>query len=332
MRWLPLWMACACSGSDGAGGQDDDPNDTLPDPYVLQDPYRTVTPLFEWDTLDVGGLGVKYHFPSDDPVGLVWVFHGTNGNLTTIEQEEWIVLYNQFVQRNIAIVATVSSDRDAQVWQSDNADAQTNPDLVRLINIRQRLLDEGVLQPTVPHGALGFSQGTSMTATFGAMAVEQGWDFRVRSVHQGGGGFAAQAPVPTIHIAAENDETGNDAEGMLDDVQDCEAEVGPQGVCPAYEGQEVALHPFRFARIQNFSQDQSAEMVDELVDFGLVDKDGNRTFDLADLEDVLATYIRDSEFGALLAATQLRVVWATHRLSSEFATEEADFLLEQFTR
>ncbi|HHO52253.1 MAG TPA: hypothetical protein ENK18_15600 [Deltaproteobacteria bacterium] len=262
-----------------------------------------------------------WHIP-EDPVGLVWVFHGTNGNLAAITQAEWLLIYNQLDARRVGIVATNSTDRAAGQWDLDDLDPDTNADFPRLVQIHRLLLEDTPLRPDTPQAALGFSQGASFTGSFATMAEAQGWDLRGLIKHQGAGLTSA---LPAFYVSAENDETGQTPDRLGPAAEECGAAAGVS--CPHRTGLEIPLDPLRFARMPEFDQEQSAIMFDELVELGIVDPQGERLVDLANLEEVLANYQRASAYPApSLVVTQLRVVWATHRLSGAFAAEEATFL------
>jgi hypothetical protein len=97
--------------------------------------------------------------------------------------------------------------------------------------------------------------------------------------------------------------------------------------CPLVRGTEVVLDPRRFARIPAFSETQSAGMFQEMVDFELVDPDGVRLADTDDIEEVADWYISHSQGPSpTLGAEEIRVVWSTHRASSQHVYEEAVWL------
>ena len=92
----------------------------------------------------------------------------------------------------------------------------------------------------------------------------------------------------------------------------------------------MELHPDWFAKLPNYSVQQSNAMFDELVDMEIVDNNGLRLIEIAEMEEVLAEYLVTSQAPSpTLPPTQLRVVWATHRFSSEHAAEEATWLVDQ---
>lgn len=311
---LCLWVGCA-------GGGDPSPTGGTDSPLVTTDPYDTIEANFPWEEREIDGFGAMWHVPSD-PVGLVWVFHGTNGNLAAITQAEWLLIYNQLDARGIGIVATNSTDRATGQWDLEELVPSANADFPRLAQIRQVLLEETALQPDTPHAALGFSQGAGFTSTFASMATAEGWDLRGLLKHQGAGSTTS---LPSLYVSAENDENGQTPDRLGPVAEECAAATSAD--CPHRVGLEIPLDPLRFARMPEFSQEQSTVMFEELVELGIVDPSGGRLIELEDMEEVFADYQRTSAYPApSLVVTQLRVVWATHRLSGAFASEEATFL------
>ncbi len=95
-----------------------------------------------------------------------------------------------------------------------------------------------------------------------------------------------------------------------------------------YEGLEVDLAKDRFLRIEYYDADDSRRTWQTCVDAGLVDKDGVRLFDLAQVDDMLDDWKAEHSDDILypaMATGQLRVVWATHRFSGQFAPQDRDF-------
>ncbi|MBX2796625.1 MAG: hypothetical protein KTR31_03115 [Myxococcales bacterium] len=321
MRWIPIFLAGVLGCSGGSDDDNPDVDDTAAE-IVPADPYRTISEIFEWGGEQIDGRGVRWHVP-ENPRGLMWVFHGTNGSVSSVMQAEWVLLYNQLAQRRIAFAATSSANREEGIFDTEETDPARNADFPVLRGAFERLVETTDLTADVPMGAIGFSRGTTASAFFGQMMEAEGWNFRVTSMHSGGGYFRNTAH-PSVFVSAEND-TSTTPEAMIASQKQCLG-VHPLEDCPIHHGLEIPLDPRRLARLPQFSQEQSAEAFDELVELSLVDGQGDRAFDLADLEDELMRYERNSDFNASMAATQLRVVWATHRFSGEFAFDEAAFI------
>lgn len=309
-RLLLLTGAACTAGTPSPTGDTGQPTTPI---------YATIERSFEW-TNDFE-TEAKFHVPPDAR-GIVWAFHGNGGGLPSVQQPEWIAVYNALVARGIGVVITKSLDRATGQWGL--------ADQAEIVGIFDAMVQQWDAIPRdIPQGVLGFSGGSQMAKLFEDLAAREGWTFRAAAIHQGS---AQMTAVPTLYVAAENDDIGRDAayyeQAGLVDV--CAASAGD---CRLREGAEILLDPRRFVRLQDVDEDRSRILFDELVELGLIDATGARAVLLDDEHPVqgeIERYIKASRFGATaeFAAGQLRVVWATHRLSSEFAPEEAAFFVE----
>lgn len=255
----------------------------------------------------------------DDPVGIVWAFHGAGGGMSSVLQTEWIALYNELVAHDIGVVLTQSKDRERGRWEEE--------DLEHVAVIWNALVEDHDLPSDLPMGAVAFSAGARMAELLVEHADAEGWTVAALALHQGA---SIVEEVPTFYVAAENDELGRD-ESFYEDLGLLDSCVDP---CVFREGTEIDLLRHRFARVQGIDADMSEYAFAEAVERGMVDADGVRRIstDRPTLEQYLDRYARALALGGHhdAAATQLRVVWATHRFSSEFALEEASFFRTHF--
>lgn len=309
----------ACSG----GGNTDttasgDTAELVPPDVELTDPYTTITPKFDWTEVQVMNgerYKYRYHMP-EGASGFVWAFHGNNGNMASVQQTEWIVVYNQLVQRGIGVVLTESLDKQG---------AWADIDIGRTTFIFDDLVSNGVIDADMPVGAIGFSGGTSMTRMMWEATVDD-WNWKAVALHQGG---QTVDGMPIFFVGAENDEKGRtraqyEKRGVL---EACRATAND---CRLRIGHEVPMDKLRMARLPGITQKRAPDFFDDLVVMQFIDHKGNRrvTFDTPESVDAyMDQYLRLSRMGARAydAEVQIRVVWATHRFSSEFAQEEANF-------
>jgi len=324
---LALLLAAACSGgddgssSDLTGDDDDDVTGLTPWSEVVTTQEdqccRTVQPQFEWSpVVDHEGLPATWVMP-DDPVGALVVFHGTNGIIETVQQVEYIELYNLLVPRGIGIVLTVSEDRDAKQW--DTAPLPDNVDFPRVQSLLGRIADETAFTPDLPLVGLGFSQGCSMVD----LLADQGPDAGVNAVGMvfhncGQGGPRDQ---PALFVDAENDGASSRMASLASD--------HPDGTL--LSGTEVPLHPNRFAKLISFSPEDSVGIFDELVGLEVVDTDGLRTVDFGSDPEAVMEGIENALRVRYAAdvVQQLRVVWALHRISAQNKLDEAAWIEAQ---
>jgi hypothetical protein len=326
MRWLWLVGLLGCSGnndSDGSAPGDDDDDDVSTDLTPWEELVtsqadgccHTVKEVFEWTTVDHEGLPATWAVP-ENPVGAVVVFHGTNGVMDTIKQTDWIELYNLLYPRGIAIIGTVSSDRDAKQW--DLSEGNSNVDYPRVETLLARVADETAFDLDLPLVGVGFSQGCSFTTLFAELGVQKGRNVVGISMHSGGG---AGADMPTLFVAPENDPAAARMPAAAAD--------HPEGTLIV--GTEEAIDPRWFGKLVSYTPEDSERIFDQLVDMEVIDADGVRTiaFESDGENEVVAIENALSVPYAGDVATQLRVLWALHRFSAPHNLEEAEWIETQ---
>ncbi len=265
-----------------------------------------VLPLVEYTEVEFDTLEVLTSIP-DDPVGLVFVFHGSGGSTDFVTKVEQTEVLNHLAAAGFGIVATESiggSDK----WDNTNTDIDSNADLSRLQALREHLVDTTPCRSTTPLYGLGMSNGGSFAAVWAIAMQSAGLDVRAIAIHNSAVfGYIGDAgiDVPTIWLASQNDETiGN---GNLFARADEQTAAGVDN--EVYESCERILRPERFLRIDGVDETEAQAIFDDMVAVGLVDASGQR-----------AVAIEDVDAG---------VVFATHRFDALWADDEVDFFLEQ---
>jgi hypothetical protein len=136
-------------------------------------------------------------------------------------------------------------------------------------------------------------------------------------------------------VSAANDETSATPDNVQERADQC-SDGGNR--CVHRPAPELALHPLRFSKSPAYGQEQSENMFTELIDLQFIDAEGWRlpSIDLSTEEAIDAAidqYEAETRVNSPYdAGQQLRVVWATHRLSAQFKVEEAEFLVEAANR
>lgn len=301
-----------------------------PNGYTETDwtPYEElpIKETFQWTSDRFDGKALRYYMP-EEPTAVLWAFHGTNGGFGTVTQIEWIELYNRLVPYGVGIILTESEDRVVQQWDLTSNPNQ-NVDFVKLQGVRDYLVSTTGLSESTPMLAVGFSNGGNFAPVFSSMAKRVGWDIRGFSVHSAGdyGGDG----IPGIYTSAEWDETV-DAEQVARAAENCSEATGTE--CPLLVGTEIPMDPRRFARLALYSLRTSQDIFDELVEMEYIDADGNRlaTGLPGDIDELMNTYIAKTKMPSpTMPPTQIRVVWSTHRFSSQHVNEEVEYLLSLF--
>ncbi|MEZ4234621.1 MAG: hypothetical protein R3F59_00330 [Myxococcota bacterium] len=322
MRCWTLLLA-ACAGGEAVDTATPSPTSSTADPTITWDRYATIEPNFSMVDEDFEGRRLTTAIP-DDPVALLFVFHGANGDVTTVTQIEWIELYDLLVPQGVGLVLTVSLDAEGGMW--DQSESPDNPDFQRLVRVRDHVIETSAATADTPVLALGFSHGAGFAPVFATLGHDAGWDVRGFDAHNSPS--IHPMAVPGFFVSAENDEQSGTPDRVGEVAAECEAWTGED--CPHRVGHEILLDPRRFARLPAYGEAASQAIFDELVGMGFVDDSGARLVDLQaeGVDALMDAYIRTSQLPSpTLPPTQLRVVWATHRCSSEHAVEEAAWLL-----
>ena len=169
----------------------------------------------------------------------------------------------------------------------------------------------------------GFSNGGGFAPQFADLMIEEGWDIRGALLHNTAG---VMRDLPTAYVSSENDVKVS-TRSMRNAYETTQAQGWESEL---YEWNEIPVTAERLRVMETVDADEAQAIVEELVTLGLIDESGERLFDIADLEPILRFYKNNTkQRGAARTERQLRVIWATHRLSGFAASDEVDFLLRQ---
>jgi len=308
---VPLFVGCQGGTSDG--GDDDD--DDVP---------LTYRPIVQYERYEFQGRPVSSYIP-ENPRGLVWLFHGTNGSVAYVNKIETIATTNLLILEGIGIVGSQSLDQGPDNQWDAQTPADGNPDAQFLLDLHTHLVDTTALSATTPQFTLGFSNGGDMAGYYALVIMDEDQDARAVAPHSSGGHASANIPLPMVFVLPENDSTGRGpAEGLEDDRTS-------QGlVTTYYEPPEVVpLTPEWFLRNPDLSPEAAQKTFDEMVRLELIDADGYRLTEIDDAEDTLTQWERDTTApNPTLRTEEIRVAWAIHRMNGYYAHEVRDFFLD----
>jgi len=327
---------CACNDGDGDGYGDPatpactypqwDCDDADPDvnPGTAFDP---IVPVVGFDTTDFEGFELVQYIPAD-PVGLIFLFHGSHGSAQFAWKLEVINILNPLIELGYGFVATESTQRvDPKRWDPHDLDPVTNPDLARLYRLYQHVIDTTGVTEQTPLFAFGMSNGAVFTSAFGHVSKKEGLPIRALVMYNGqvsqqvrdDGGLT----VPTLFVIAENDTTVPN-----EDIQSQQEDMAGAGVTTEiYESTECGLSPYRFTRVPGISEAQSFELFDLVHSAGIVDDNGLRILPLEEAEDAVMDLPLPPEFLSYVKqlGNQIGVVWALHKVSSRWSDEHEAF-------
>ncbi|MEZ5243921.1 MAG: hypothetical protein R2707_02400 [Acidimicrobiales bacterium] len=286
-----------------------------------------VSHVVEPDAWQFEGFTVYSHVP-DDPVGIVYVFHGTGGSAEFGNKVETIDQLNELVERGYGWVSTESTERTGNKrWDVFDPSLTTNPDLSRLARLHARLVDDTGIEPETPIFGIGMSNGARMVTLFGQVFANEGYPVAAVAPFMGEAAplvnLTGGLTVPAFWVIAEND-TVVDNDAIRAD-QRANAATGATSVIAVKR--EEALTSLRFLRIPAIDQGESEAIRDALVATGAWDTSGTRLVEIDDIPGALAGLAVPASFGASDSdvRSQIQAMLALHQFVGAFRHALADF-------
>ena len=286
-----------------------------------------VSHVVEPDAWEFEGFTVYSHVP-DDPVGIVYLFHGTGGSADIANRIESVDQLNELVERGYGWVSTESTERTGDKrWNVFDPGIASNPDLARLTRLHTRLVDETEVDETTPIFGIGMSNGARMVTLFGQVFANEGYPVAAVAPFMGEAAplvnLTGGLTVPAFWVIAEND-TVVDNDAIRAD-QAANAATGAASTIVVKR--EEALTGFRFLRIPAIDATESTAIRTALVASGVWDEQGRRVVAIDEVPGALAGLRVPPSFGASDADVrdQIQVILALHQFTGVFRVAVADF-------
>jgi hypothetical protein len=335
--WIGWLMLAACSeGGDvddkGADPTDDtDPGfdtDVPGDPEII---YEAVEPVARWVREEFNGVKFVSFIP-EDPVALLFVFHGTGGGGGgVVDTAEMTWLLNHMVEANVGFFAPDSINRADGLFDT-GSNTSSNPDWQFLTAARDNLVTTGLITADLPLFTLGFSAGGGFANYVGHAGLRAGWPVRGALFHNTLGRsneFGDPPDVPCMWMAAEFDERVS-YDGMESNYQEHLADGFADIWAPHFESR---LYPTRFVRSGSLTENQSRDVWQLAVDNGYFDDRGHRLFGDDEIEAKVEEFTSSYDvYYPKPVTAQLNVVLATHAVNGEHAPEETAFVVGEAAR
>jgi hypothetical protein len=277
-----------------------------------------VTPTVQWQRSTFDGFDVISYVP-DNPRGIVFAFHGTNGSAAIVDRVEPTDVLNRLIARGYGFVSTSSTERTGdQRWQVTDP-SPANPDLARLVRLRDHLIATTPVTTTTPLVGIGMSNGARFVTLWGqawrnaGYPVKAIWASHGRTAPPFDG--AGQLTVPTVFSTSENDFTvppGQVIQSFL---------VANRAGTPSelYVSRERRLNSAQFERIPGIDAEEARQVLFSLTATGVWNGQGERVEP-------------DPERAAARAAGARLPAWVTPSQGREIANETGLLLgVHQFT-
>jgi hypothetical protein len=287
-----------------------------------------VRPAVEWEHSTFEGFPVISYVP-EDPRGLVFLFHGTNGSADIAQKVESVDVLNTFIGEGYGFVSTSSTERTGDKrWDVSSDSLSANPDLARLARLWHDLVASTAIDDTTPLFGIGHSNGSRFVTLWGESFHDAGYP--VGAIWASAGRIAAPVDrqggltVPTFFTTAVNDFTS--PPGPI--IADYDATRAAGTPAELRISQERALTVGPFLRVPGVDLARAEEVVAALKGTGVWDARGVRV--VPDIQQAAAQAQSVSLPGWAAAeglgndiANQTAIVLAVHQFTAEF---EADAL------
>lgn len=288
-----------------------------------------VRPTYSESVSDFEGFEVRSYVPAA-PAGLAFVFHGSGGSARFVDKIETVDFLDHLVARGWGFVATESTQRVApKRWNVQDPSLVTNPDLARLLRLRDHLIATSAITAATPLAGVGMSNGARFVSLWGETWAAAG--LPVRAVVMSMGRLAPPVvasggpTVPTLFVIAENDQTVDNAQ-----IEAQQAAAEAAGLRTGLlRARETTLEANRLLRIAGLDSPIAAEVFAAAVASGIWNEAGERIVPIDQAAAGLASIALPPSASPFASSIgdEVQAVLALHQFTAEFAREMTDFLV-----
>lgn len=273
--------------------------------------------------------------------GVVWFFHGTNGNaLSLISDPDTRQMIQLLMVNDYAVVALTSEesefdidfDNDGNLRWSYGIDS-TLVDIANVRAIRDTLIARNFFGPSTPHAAIGWSAGGAFTEF---IANTLGWKAAINHTSSGSEQLSKNPLAQVPYLISINENDNNPGVGP---VGNAAARVNIQnyldrGACARlHEQLEAPLYAERFDRSPLITESLSIAIFNEIKNNNGLDS--NHFLRLAPNQLVAFVVANPSKFPVILSLSaeqrdavlkQLEVTYADHSLKADINDMSLKFI------
>jgi hypothetical protein len=270
-----------------------------------------------------------YSYVPANPVGVVWLFHGSGGSADFATRIESTDVLNTLTARGYGFVATDSTQRTGDKrWDVDHTTSATNPDVARLERLQQHVVATTSAEPTTPLYGIGMSNGSSFVSVWAEALKRDGYPVKAVAKYLAGVPFVVKAgtgvTTPTQMVVAVNDTIVNPAK-LRRDLADIQAS-GIDGRLD--EIRERAVLAARLLRVPGITLAIADSVVGAIRSAGIIDGAGNRIVPVVDLVARLQAVTLPATVPATLrndVSNEIAAMLALHQFNAEFKVQTADW-------
>ena len=286
--------------------------------------FISIPAALDTTTGDINGSRYRQLIPANAR-GLVFSFHGSGGSGDLpFTKSEAKVATRLLLSRGFGVVGLDSVNRVDRQWNPQFS--LSNPDVVNVQGIIERLRAAGLISGSTPIYCEGTSNGGGFCSRISALL-----NFRAQSLMIADGiePIMAQTPVPTIWTLGRFDPTL--APGYLERAAQSAAGMSTRGIPNELNIVEPSpVYPERFARIDGISVADSTALVASLRSAGFLDAAGKVIRDprSSALDALIPASLR-SKSGEIVA--QMEIAAGLHEYYSDHAHRVVHFFEAQLT-
>lgn len=300
--------------------------------------FATMLPTMDMYPLTVKGAErekkILVYIPLDKNKlkGIVWFFHGTNGNAGQMATDPDVrQMMNLLMVNNYGVIALTSEESEFKIDFDNDGNYRwsygIDTNLIDIANvraIRDSLLSKNLINHNTPHAAIGWSAGGAFTE-FIANALH--WKAAINHTSSGSNLLAANANavVPYLVSINENDNHPDVGPQGNQEARDNVMLYKNRGACAVlHEHLKAPLYPERFDRSPLIDENLSKSIFNEIKNNNGLD---DRNF-LKLLSDPLSLYIstNPTKFPVIIGLTneqkaavlrQIEVTNAEHNIKAD---------------
>jgi hypothetical protein len=287
-----------------------------------------ITPAVPFQRSTFEGFDVISYVP-DHPRGLVYLFHGTNGNANFADRVETTDVLNRLIARGYGFVSTSSTERTGDKrWEVSDPSLTTNPDLARLTRLQAHLIATTAVDANTPLVGVGMSNGARFVTLWGQSFKNAGYP--VKAIWASHGRTAppydeqGQLTVPVVFSTSENDFTVPPG-GVIQSFITAHNAGTPSEIYASHERNLIAA---QYERIPGIDTNESKQIVFSLIATGVWDGQGKR------IEPDIETAAAKAESATLPASVtpqrneiinETALLMAVHQFTAEHANQVIAF-------
>jgi hypothetical protein len=306
--------------------------------------YALLLPDMKFETLTLQGAQrdkkIYTYFPPKEKIkGVVWMFHGTNGNaFAWVNEIENRQLSNRLMAADYGIVAITSEESEFEIDFNNDGNYRwsygIDSNLIDITNIRairDALFASGKYTSTTPHIALGFSAGGAFTE-FVANVLH--WKAAVNHNTSGSPILSENSIIPYFHCISENDNHPDvGASGNQEALVNYQNYLD-RDACVFFETfLQMPLYPERFDRSPLITESLSKAIFNEIKANNGLDEDNYLKGLYNDLEQAVLNNI--IKFPVIASLTlpqrnhvkdQIQTTNAEHHFKADFNGRTVEFI------